>query len=118
MRALIELARRHHITVVPEIDMPGHMEAALRPHPELRLQNAAGQQEAAVLDVTNEAALRFARDLLEEYMPLFPGPYWHVGADEIIPFAALDSADTRRPQEHARERYGQDANAKDAIPGS
>jgi hexosaminidase len=115
VRSLIALAARHHITVVPEIDMPGHMEAALRPHPELRLQNAVGQREAAVLDVTNDAALRFARDLIEEYLPLFPGPYWHVGADEVIPFAAYPAYPSLL--DHARERYGSNANAKDAIHG-
>jgi hexosaminidase len=115
IRRILEVARHHHVTVVPEIDMPGHMEAALAPHPELQLRNAAGEAATSVLDVTNPAARQFARDLIEEYMGLFGGPYWHTGGDEVLPSAAY----SRYPslESYAKERYGPSANAKDAIHG-
>ena len=112
---IVRVAARRHITVVPELDMPGHMEAALRAHPELRLPDALGERAADRLDVTSPAALRFARDLIEEYLPLFPGPYWHGGADEYMPAAEYPLYPALA--EHARRRYGPDANAKDAVHG-
>ena len=115
VRRIVALARRHRITVVPEIDMPGHMQAALAPHPELQLESAIGTRAASQLDVTNPEALRFARDLIEEYLPLFPGPYWHTGADEYMPLALYPQYP--RLAEYAREQYGPGANAFDAIHG-
>lgn len=115
VRAIVALAQRYFITVVPEIDMPGHMEAALAPHPGLRLRNALGVADAGTLDVTNPEALRFAQDLIEEFLPLFPGPYWHTGADEVIPFVAYPLYPAL--ETHARAQYGAQANGKDAIHG-
>jgi hexosaminidase len=117
VRRLLRLAERLHITVVPEIDMPGHLQAALSEHPQFQLQDAAGNREAAVLDVTNPKAVRFAKDLVKEYTRLFPGPYWHLGGDEVLPFVAYEVGRYPSLLEHARERYGPDANAKDAIHG-
>jgi hexosaminidase len=115
VRDLVSLARRHHITVVPEIDMPGHMQAALTPHPELQLVNAAGGREPDKLDVTSPAAHRFVRELIEEYLPLFPGPYWHIGADEVIPAGTYPLYP--KLESYARARYGSRANGKDAVHG-
>lgn len=115
VRELIELAARHHITVVPEIDMPGHMEAILAPHPDYQLANVLGQRAADRLDVTNPDALRLVQDLLEEFLPFFPGPYWHLGADEVMPPAEYALHPNLR--EYARAQYGENANAKDAIQG-
>ena len=74
---IVEYARRRHIRVTPEVDMPGHLRAALAEHPELRL---AGSTDA--LDISLPAARRFCRELILEYLELFPGRYWHAGADE------------------------------------
>jgi hexosaminidase len=115
MRELIALAARYHITVVPEIDMPGHMEAILAPHPDYQLANMLGQRAADRLDVTNPDALRLVQDLLEEFLPLFPGPYWHTGADEVMPPAEYALHPGLR--DYARIQYGSQANAKDAIHG-
>ena len=112
---IVALARRLHVTVVPEIDMPGHMQAALVPHPELQLTDATGRRSPDRLDVTKPEALRFARDLIEEYLPLFPGPYWHTGADEYM--HSVDYPLHPQLEAHARARYGQGANAKDAVHG-
>jgi hexosaminidase len=78
VRDIVEFARRRHVRVIPELDMPGHMRAALAAHPELQLA-----RRTDALDVANPAARGFARDLILEYLALFPGRYWHAGADEI-----------------------------------
>ncbi|MFL6123997.1 family 20 glycosylhydrolase [Actinophytocola sp.] len=109
LRALVEFARRRHVTVLPEIDMPGHMGALLTGREHLRLTNAHGVT-AANLAAPESYAL--AERLLEEYLPLFPGPYWHLGADEYV-------IDGRYPElaREARRRHGPDATPKDLFYG-
>jgi hexosaminidase len=118
VRRVIALARRHHVRVVPEIDMPGHLEQALAKHPSLQLVNALGQRAGDKLDITSEAGRRFARELIEEYLALFPGPEWHLGGDEYLvtalppmPGYALYPVLAR----HARARFGEGACAADAV---
>jgi hexosaminidase len=79
VRDIVEFARRRHVRVIPELDMPGHLRAALADHPELRLRDHADK-----LDIALPAARRFCRDLILEYLELFPGRYWHAGADEYL----------------------------------
>ncbi len=112
---LIELARRYHITIVPEIDMPGHMDAILAAHPELQLVSVAGKRRAGDIDLSQDASYQLMRDLLEEYLPLFPGPYWHIGADEYIMFDTYE----HYPQllDYARQHYGPEASPKDTYLG-
>lgn len=119
VRQILRVARRYHVTVVPEIDMPGHMEAALKPHPELQLKDAAGNASADKLDVTLPAARQFARDLIEEYLGLFPGPFWHGGADEYFFPVPEQAGYAAHPQleRYAQERYGPNATGKDAFLG-
>jgi hexosaminidase len=117
VRELIELAARHHITVVPEIDMPGHMTAALAPYPEYQLTSVIGRKEADKLDVANDDARAYARELISEYLPLFPGPYWHMGADEYLGIVSTEYNYQLYPQlqEYARAKHGESANHKDAV---
>ena len=115
VREIVALASRYFITVIPEIGMPGHMGAALAPHPELQLKDLLGQASANNLDVSHPDAPQFVRDLLEEYLPLFPGPYWHTGGDEYI--ATTQYLLYPQLEAYAKEKYGPDANGKDAIFG-
>jgi hexosaminidase len=124
VRSLVALARRHHVTVVPEIDMPGHMGAALARHPELQLKDFLGQPNPNNLDYTLAAARAFARELVDEYLGLFPGPYFHVGADEYlfvgpVPLVQTpaDYAPYPQLQDYARREYGSEATPKDGILG-
>jgi hexosaminidase len=122
VRELVALATRYHVTVVPEIDMPGHMEAALARHPELQLKNLAGLRSPANLDYTLPEARAFAHELIEEYLPLFPGPYWHMGADEYLITVPgfqtpVDYALYPQLEAYARREYGPEATAKDGILG-
>jgi hexosaminidase len=108
VRSLVSYARARHIRVIPEIDMPGHMGAALARHPHLRLAPTR-------LDVTKPAARRFTRELILEYLDLFPGRYWHGGADEYL--LPADYALYPRLERYTRAHYGAGANGADAYLG-
>ena len=80
-------AARRFVTVVPEVDMPGHMQAAVASYPELgntgqplEVFTNWGTSEH-VLNV-EEPTVRFCADVLEEIMGIFPGRYVHIGGDE------------------------------------
>lgn len=115
IRALHEVARKYHITLVPEIDMPGHLDAALASHPELLLKNGSRSQTGD-LDLALAEAYTFVKDLLEEYIPLFSGPYWHLGADEYLLHGG-NYEDFPQLAEAALERYGPQAISKDVYLG-
>jgi hexosaminidase len=117
IRRLVAVGRRHHVTLLPEIDAPGHLTAALRAHPELQLADAAGVRKPDKLDVTIRAARRFYLDLVDELAPLFPGRTWHLGADEYLGIAstAADYARHPRLEAYADARHGPRANGKDAV---
>ena len=88
IREVVEYARERHIEVVPEIDMPGHMMAALAAYPELgctggpyKLPTSYGVFED-VLCIGHPKVMKFVKDVLSEVMGLFPSKYIHVGGDE------------------------------------
>jgi hexosaminidase len=121
VRSLIALGKRYRVKIVPELDMPGHMQAALKNHPELQLADASGRRAADKLDYTKPEARRFARDLIEEYMALFPAREWHLGADEflgiLVPPTEADYARYPQLEAYAKATYGPTANAKDGFLG-
>jgi hexosaminidase len=87
LREVVAFAAERHVTVVPEVDMPGHMTAAIASYPELG--NTGRQLEVAtgwgVFDhILNleESTIEFCTDVIEEVLELFPGPYFHAGGDE------------------------------------
>lgn len=111
VKDLVAYAERYHVEVIPEIDMPGHMQYALRNHPEWRVERADGSRNANNLDPTNPEARAFALDLLDELIPLFSGRYVHTGGDEYT-----DTWDDYPVlEEWAQEKYGAEANAQDAV---
>lgn len=77
---LVEYARRHCITIIPEIEMPAHSEEALTAYPELSCTHEPYKQ--ADFCVGNEATFTFLEGVLDEVMELFPSHYIHVGGDE------------------------------------
>lgn len=89
-REIVEYARKLHIEVIPEIDMPGHIMAALAAYPEFsctpneehKVQTYQGGVWSDVLNVGDPKAVQFARDVLTEVMDVFPGEYIHIGGDE------------------------------------
>lgn len=110
---LLAVAAAHHVTLVPEIDFPGHQQWLLAEHPELQLVDQRGQAETRYIDLSAEAAFTFMREILEEAFGQFPGGQWHIGADEYV----RDYG--RYPQlgRAARARFGADAIDADIFHG-
>ena len=87
-KELVEYAAARYINVIPEIDLPGHVLAALTSYPELGC--TGGPYEVAtrwgvfrdVLCAGKEETLQFAKDVLNEIMDIFPSEYIHIGGDE------------------------------------
>lgn len=111
VRDLVAYAAKYHVEVIPEIDMPGHMQYALRTHPELQIVDANGNRNATNLDPTKPAGRAIVKDILDELIPLFPGRYVHTGGDE---FTSDWSAYPVLTQ-WAQQKYGPDATAHDAV---
>ncbi|REE97837.1 family 20 glycosylhydrolase [Thermomonospora umbrina] len=83
-REIVAYAQARFVTVVPEIDMPGHVLAAVRAYPELQGDEKPAHGLLAYLDPRADAALRFAGDVLHEVAGLTPGPWVHIGGDEAF----------------------------------
>lgn len=89
-RDLVAYAAERHVTVVPEIDMPGHSNAALASYPELNPDHVAPElyTGAAVgfstLQSDDPVTRRFVRDVIREVAALTPGPLLHLGGDECL----------------------------------
>ena len=87
-RDIVAYAAERYITVIPEIDLPGHMQAALAAYPELGC--TGGPYDVwmqwgisdDVLCAGNDATIAFIKDVLAEVMEIFPSEYIHVGGDE------------------------------------
>lgn len=89
LRDLVKYAEDKHITIIPEIDLPGHMLAALASYPELGCTGGPyevwkrwGVSED-VICAGNEQAMQFLEDVLLEVMDIFPSEYIHIGGDEV-----------------------------------
>ena len=80
IREILEYARQHYITVIPEIEMPAHSEEVLAAYPQL---SCAGEPyKNADFCVGNEETFTFLENVLTEVMELFPSEYIHIGGDE------------------------------------
>jgi len=87
-KEIVRYAAERYITVIPEIDMPGHMMGALNVYPELGC--TGGPYEVwtqwgvsdEVLCAGNDSTLKFIEDVLGEIIEIFPSEYIHVGGDE------------------------------------
>ncbi|MEU7729329.1 glycoside hydrolase family 20 protein [Streptomyces sp. NPDC040724] len=118
VRQITALASRLHITVVPEIDSPGHLGAVLRAHPDLQLRDVQGRAVKGAVDISNPASAKLIDDLLREYRPLFPGGAWHLGADEYQALVYRDpQASFPQLARAAQQRYGPSARVQDLATG-
>ena len=80
IRELVEYATAHHVTIIPEIEMPSHSEEVLTAYPELSCTHEPYKQSDFC--VGNEKTFEFLENVLLEVMELFPSPYIHIGGDE------------------------------------
>ena len=100
IREVVAYAAVRHITIVPEIEIPGHSQAALAAYPELSCRGEPGYvgyffefpspplakfppNSCNVFCAGNPMTLQFLEDVLTETMGLFPGKYIHIGGDEV-----------------------------------
>ncbi|MCZ7458440.1 beta-N-acetylhexosaminidase [Streptomyces sp. WMMC940] len=118
VRRIIALARSLHITVVPEIDSPGHLGAVMRAHPRLQLRDVRGVPRQGAIDISDPESARIVDDLLREYSRLFPGRWFHVGADEYQALTVRDPQASYPQLARAAERkYGPNATVQDLATG-
>ncbi|MGW1929928.1 beta-N-acetylhexosaminidase [Streptomyces sp. NPDC001919] len=118
VRRILALAQTLHITVVPEIDSPGHLGAVLRAHPDLQLRNVQGVPRQGAIDISKPASAAIVDDLLREYSQLFPGGWFHVGADEYQALTVRSpSASYPQLAAAARQKYGAQAGVQDLAEG-
>lgn len=86
---IVNYARDHFVTIVPEIDMPGHTNAALASVPELNCDGVAPPLYTDIrvgfstLCVTKDTTYAFIDDVVRELAEITPGEYFHIGGDEV-----------------------------------
>ena len=88
LRDLVSYAADRHVTIVPEIEMPGHALAALASYPALSCTGGpfeVGRAWGVYDDVfcPKKETFSFLEDVLSEVCDIFPGPYIHIGGDEV-----------------------------------
>ncbi|MFG1954036.1 beta-N-acetylhexosaminidase [Micromonospora sp. NPDC048830] len=87
LREIVAYAADRHITVVPEVDVPGHVRAVLAAYPHLGVTGETVQtaRHFGIFDdvlAPTDAAMAFARDVLEVVLDVFPSRFVHLGGDE------------------------------------
>lgn len=93
VRGIVAFAATRHVQIVPEIDMPGHAQAAIAAYPALGTASGEGTPSLAVsskwgvhthLFNVEPRTFAFLENVLGEVLQLFPSPYVHVGGDEAV----------------------------------
>ena len=124
VREVVAYAKARHITVVPEIEMPGHSQAAVAAYPELLACDSAqlgetaffynfphtrqefpNQRGADVMCPSKETTYKFISDVLDETMKLFPGTFIHVGGDEVDDAVWAKCKDCAHPERRGLKDY-------------
>jgi hexosaminidase len=99
---IVEYARLRNITVIPEIEMPGHASAALAAYPELSCRKQPVDVPTGwgifkdVYCVGDEFTFEFIENVLDEVIALFPAPYVHIGGDEVPKDRWRESASSQK----------------------
>lgn len=119
-REIVAYAAERYITVVPEIDLPGHMQAALAAYPQLGCTGGPydvwtiwGVSDN-VLCAGNDSVLTFIDDVLAEIIDIFPSEYIHIGGDECPKVkwkscskcqARIKALGIKSDDKHSKEEY-------------
>jgi hexosaminidase len=89
VKEIIQYAAGRHITIIPEVEMPGHAGAAIAAYPWLGVKNEPMEVttrfgiQNEVFHIVKPEVLQFLHDVLDEIMALFPSPIVHIGGDEV-----------------------------------
>ena len=101
-RELVAYAADRYITIIPEIEMPGHSEEVLEAYPELKCSHKPERQ--ADLCIGKEATFEMMQAILDEVIEIFPSEYIHIGGDEAAKNSWKECEDCkRRMQEEGLE---------------
>lgn len=107
LKEIVAYAKERHIEILPEVDLPGHMVAAVASYPEFSCDPGKsysvridGGISHDVLNVGNDKVITFLKDVLDYLADVFPYPYVHIGGDECPTDQWANNADClRRVQE-------------------
>ncbi|MFC7274776.1 beta-N-acetylhexosaminidase [Paractinoplanes rhizophilus] len=123
-RDLVRYAAERFVTIVPEIDMPGHVNAAQVAYPELTCDGVAPPPRTdtevgySSLCIGKEITYRFVEDVIRELAALTPGPYLHIGGDEAHATTAADYLTFERRVLPLVRKYGKTAYGWNEISRS
>lgn len=89
IKEVVKYAAERHITVVPEIEMPGHSLGAITSYPDLACDNVPkaekpGMSVSNVYCAGKDSTIQFVKNVLDEVLPLFPSKFIHIGGDETL----------------------------------
>jgi hypothetical protein len=118
LRELSAFASAYHVNLVGQVNVPGHMDTAREGiPPQYELTDRTGAPISGALDLTNPAAVTWARQLVSRYMPLFSAPIWHAGGDEyaVYNMKMNDPADLPKLANYAVSRYGPSGTIEDVY---
>ena len=110
--ALVAYARARYVDIVPEIDMPGHVHAALSSYPELSCDGKPAPLYTGIevgfssLCVDKPVTYTFLEDVIGELAALTPGPWFHIGGDEASATKPADYVRFIEKVEQIVERHG------------
>lgn len=90
IKEVVDYAKARFVEIVPEIDIPGHSQAAIAAYPEILACDPENKHEVwlwqgistDVINVANPKAVKFAKDVIDELITMFPFGYIHLGGDE------------------------------------
>lgn len=115
IKDIVAYATSKYITIIPEIEMPGHAEAALAAYPHLACENNHGPfgtvQYFGVFEnvfcAGKDATFRFLQDVLDEVLELFPSKYIHIGGDECpkVKWQACPACQKRKKKEKLKDEH-------------
>ena len=122
---LVAAAAERGIVVVPEIDLPGHVNAVLVAYPELAPAEYSPTPYVGTdvgfssLDTTNERTYEFVEDVVREVAALTPGPYFHIGGDEAavtVGYTGFVERAAEIVQRHGKRLVGWEEVAQAKLP--
>jgi hexosaminidase len=115
IREVIAYAAARHITIVPEIEMPGHSSAALHAYPQFLCPTVKQPQKMPVKGgvfkgvycAGNDRTYEFLENILSEVARLFPGKFIHIGGDEVVKsnWMACPDCQARIRTEHLKDEH-------------
>ncbi|MDR6606879.1 family 20 glycosylhydrolase [Pseudomonas synxantha] len=116
LKDILDTAATYHITVIPEIETPGHMDWILRNRPQFQLKLSNDQIVSKALDFSIPAARDFLKKLVSDLLDMFPDSrHVHLGADEFF-LRPITPQNTPQLANYAREATGeQSATSEDAV---